>query len=103
MWKPGWYYWGFQFNFIDNIYFNQIVDRIYPTELQLNKQILPILRHLFWIWIYVYVANGTVSTKIYDKRDDFDFDIKSGIGTQGEVGYLWKCFKTPGGIFYWPF
>ena len=29
---------------IDNIYFEQMVDCIYPTE-----QILPIPRHLFWI------------------------------------------------------
>ena len=34
---------------IDNIYFEQMVDSIYPTELQLNKAILPIPRHLFWI------------------------------------------------------
>ena len=30
---------------IDNIYFDQMVDRIYPSELQ--EQILPIPRHLF--------------------------------------------------------
>ena len=36
---------------IDNIYFDQTVDRIYPTEVQLNtpNPILPIPRHLFWI------------------------------------------------------
>ena len=34
---------------IDNIYFDQMVDRIYPTELQLIEQILPIPRHLFRI------------------------------------------------------
>ena len=35
---------------INNIYFDQMVDRIYPTELQLNiEQILPIPRHRFWI------------------------------------------------------
>ena len=54
---------------IDNIYFDQMVDRIYPTELQLNRAILSIPRHLFWIWIYVYLMvqfppkfmiNGTV-------------------------------------------
>ena len=53
---------------IDNIYFDQIVNRIYSTELQLNW-ILPIPRHLFWIWIYVYLMvqfppkfmiNGTI-------------------------------------------
>ena len=32
---------------IDNIYFDQMVDRIYPTNL--IEQILPIQRHLFWI------------------------------------------------------
>ena len=25
--------------------------------------------------LYLCISNGTVSTKIYDKRDDFDFDI----------------------------
>ena len=32
---------------IDNIYFDQMVDRIYPTELQLNKANLPIPRTFF--------------------------------------------------------
>ena len=34
---------------IDNIYFDQMVDCIYHTELQLNREILQIPRHLFWI------------------------------------------------------
>ena len=59
---------------IDNIYFDQMVDRIYPTELQLIEQILPIPRHLF-LDLNLCISNGTVSTEIYDKRDDFDFDI----------------------------
>ena len=33
---------------IDNIYFDQMVDRIYPTELQLNRANSSD-RHLFWI------------------------------------------------------
>ena len=54
---------------IDNIYFDQMVDRVYPTKLQLNRAIRPIPRHLFWIWIYVYLGvqfppkvmiNGTI-------------------------------------------
>ena len=32
---------------IENIHFDQMVDRIYPTECQLNKPILPIPRHFF--------------------------------------------------------
>ena len=52
----------------DNIYFDQMMDRIYPTELHLNR-ILPIPRHLSWIWMYVYLMvqfppkfmiNGTI-------------------------------------------
>ena len=52
---------------IDNIYFDQIVDRIQNSNL--IEQIFPIPRHLFWIWIYVYLMvqvppkfmiNGTI-------------------------------------------
>ena len=50
------------------------MDRIYPTELQLNRANssdteAPILD------FNLCISNGTVSTKIYDKRNDFDFDI----------------------------
>ena len=55
---------------IDNIYFEQIVNRIYPAELQLNKLILLILKPRLWIWIYPFLM--AVSTKIYNERDDFD-------------------------------
>ena len=59
---------------IDNIYFHQIVDRIYPTELQLNKANSSDTEAPF-LDLNLCISNGTVSTKIYDKRDDFDFDI----------------------------
>ena len=36
--------------------------------------ILPIPRHPF-LYLNLIISNGTVSTKIYDKRDDLDFDI----------------------------
>ena len=39
---------------IDNIYFDQTVDRTYPTELQLNKANSSVTEDFFWIWIYVY-------------------------------------------------
>ena len=55
---------------IDNIYFDQMVDRIYPTELQLNKANSSDTKAPF-----LDLNLCTVSTKIYDKRDDFDFDI----------------------------
>ena len=48
-----------------------MVNRIYPAELQLNKANssnteAPVLD------LNLSISNGTVSTKIYDKRDDFD-------------------------------
>ena len=65
---------------MDNIYVDQMVDRIY----QLNRAILPIPRHLF-LDLNLCISNGTVSTKIYDKRDDFDFDIVSFPFLDGDV------------------
>ena len=59
---------------IDNIYFDQMVDRIYPTELQLNRANSSDIETCF-LDLNLCISNGTVSTKIYDKRDDFDFDI----------------------------
>ena len=59
---------------IDNIYFEQMVNRIYPAELQLNKANSSDTEAPF-LDLKLSICNGTVSTKIYDKRDDFDFDI----------------------------
>ena len=69
---------------IENIYFDQMVDRIYPTELQLNRANssdteAPSLD------LNLCISNGTVSTKIYDKRDDFDFDIVNFPFLDGDV------------------
>ena len=50
-----------------------MVDRIYTTELQLNKANSSDTEAHFGD-LNLYISNGTVSTKIYDKRDDFDFD-----------------------------
>ena len=35
--------------------------------------------------IYLSIANGLVSSKIYDKRDDFDFDIVNFPFLDGDV------------------
>ena len=59
---------------IDNIYFDQMMDRIYPTELQLNRANSSDIEAPF-LDLNLCISNGAVSTKIYDKRDDFDFDI----------------------------
>ena len=53
-----------------------MVDRIYPTELQSYKTNSSDTEAPSWD-LNLCISNGTVSTKIYDKRDDFDFDIVS--------------------------
>ena len=69
---------------IDNIYFDQMVDRIYPTELQLNRANSSDTETPF-LDLNLCITNGTVSTKIYDKRDDFDFDIVNFPFLDGDV------------------
>ena len=69
---------------IDNIYFEQMVNRIYTAELQLNKANSSDTEAPF-LDFNISISNGTVSTKIYDKRDDFDFDIVNFPFLDGDV------------------
>ena len=69
---------------IDNIYFDQMMDRIYPTELQLNRANTSDTEAPF-LDLNLCISNGIVSTKIYDKRDDFDFDIVNFPFLDGDV------------------
>ena len=59
----------------DNPYFEGMVNQIYPSELQLNKANISDTEAPF-LDLHLSVANGFVSSKIYDKHDDFDFDIE---------------------------
>ena len=59
---------------IDNAYFEGTVTQIYPTELQLNIANSN-YTDIVLLNLYSLISNGFVSSKIYDKRDDFDFDI----------------------------
>ena len=59
---------------IDNFHFEQMVHRIYPAELQLNKANASDTEAAF-LDLNLSIHNDTVSTKMYDERDDFDFDI----------------------------
>ena len=51
-----------------------MVDRIYLTELQLHRANSSDTGAPF-LDLNLCLSNSKVSTKIYDKRDDFDFDI----------------------------
>ena len=59
---------------IDNIHFEHMVHRIYPAELQLNKANASDTEVAF-LDLNLSIHNDIVSTKICDKRDDFNFDI----------------------------
>ena len=61
-----------------------MVNQIYPPELQLNMANTsdteaPLLD------LHIFISNGFVSSKIYDKRDDFDFDIVNFPFLDGDV------------------
>ena len=64
---------------IDNPYFEGMVNQIYPPALQLNKANTKDTEAPFWVYI------GFVSSKIYDKRDNFDFDIVNFPFLDGDV------------------
>ena len=59
---------------IDNPYFEHMVGQIYPTELQLNKANSSDTEAPF-LDLNLSITNGIVSSKIYDKQDDFNFEI----------------------------
>ena len=59
---------------IDNLYFEGLVNQIYHPELQLNKANTTDTEAPF-LDLHLSIANGFVSSKIYNRRDDFDFDI----------------------------
>ena len=65
-------YWDDLLN-IDNKYFDGLISQIYPSELQLNKANSSETKASFFGLAFVYFRG--VSCKIYDKRDDFYFEI----------------------------
>ena len=69
---------------IDNNFFDSMVNRIYPSELQLNKANVSDTEASF-LDLHLSISDGFVKTKIYDKRDDFDFDIVNFLFLDGDV------------------
>ena len=53
---------------INNVYFDNMVSQIYPSELQLNKANASYTEAAF-LDLHLSISNDIVSTKIYDKRD----------------------------------
>ena len=69
---------------IDNPYFEGMVNQIHPPELQLNKANTSDTDAPF-LDLHLSISNGCVSSKNYDKRDDFDFDIVNFPFLDGDV------------------
>ena len=75
---------------IDNNYFDGLISQIYPSELQLNKANSsetgsPVFGFAFVYFRWVYIL------KIYDKRDDFDFEIVNYPNLDGDVSRRASC------------
>ena len=68
---------------IDNPYFEGMVNQMYPPELQLNKANTSDTDAPFLD--FLSISHGFVSSKIYYKRDDFDFDIVNFPFLDGDV------------------
>ena len=69
---------------IDNPYFDQMVGQIYSTEPQLNKANSSDTEAPF-LDLNFSITNGIVSSKIYDKWDDFNFEIVNFPFLDGDV------------------
>ena len=79
---------------INNVYFDNMVSQIYPSEVQLNKANTSDTEATF-LDLHLSISNDIVSTKIYDKRDDFDFEIVNFPFLDGSSLYiLWSLYLS---------
>ena len=69
---------------INNVYFDNLVSQIYPSELKRNKANASDTKTAF-LDLHLSISNDIVSTKIYNKRDDFDFEIVNFPFLDGDV------------------
>ena len=69
---------------INNVYFDNMLSQIYPSELQLNTAYASDTKAAF-LDLHLSISNDIVSTKIYDKRDDSDFEIVNFPFLDGDV------------------
>ena len=75
---------------IDNDFFDSMVNRIYPSELQLHTaNVSDTEASLFDL--HLSTSDEFVKTTIYEKRDDFDFDIVNFLFLDGDVPGSTSC------------
>ena len=75
VWSTHGYVWVLIHRLINSIYLEGMVNRIYPPELQLHVKANTSDTEAPFLDLHLCISNGFVSSKIYDKRDDIDFDI----------------------------
>ena len=75
---------------IDNNFFDGMINRIYPPELQLDKANVSDAEASF-LALHLTISDGFVKTEIYDKRDDFDFGIVNFPFLDGDVPRSASC------------
>ena len=61
-----------------------MVNHIYPSEFQLNKTNVSDTEASF-LNLHLSISDGFVKTKIFNKRDDFDFDLVNFPFLDGDV------------------
>ena len=61
-----------------------MVSQIYPSELQFNKANTSDTESAF-LDLHLSISNDIVSTKMYDKRDDFDFEFVNSPFLDGDI------------------
>ena len=69
---------------INNVYVDNIESQIYPSDLQLNIAKTSDTEAAF-LDLNLSISNDIVSTNIYDKRDDFEFEIVNFPFLDGDV------------------
>ena len=69
---------------IDNNFFDSMVNRIYPSELQLNKANVSDAEASF-LDLHLSILDGFLKTQTYDKLDDFNFGIVNFPFLDGDV------------------
>ena len=77
----------------NSVYFDNMVSQIYPSELLLNKANTYDTEAAF-LDLHSSISNDIVSTKLYDKRDDFDFENVNFPFLDGDVPR-----STPYGVY----
>ena len=69
---------------IDNNYFNGLISQLYPSQRQLNKANSSETK-LPFLYLHMSIFDGFNSCNIYDKPDDFDFEIVNFPYLDGDV------------------